>query len=74
MRFLPSHAVSVKWSVTAMNRYFIKRTNQPKNTNLELRSRNEKVHFFIKVSVAFCNFIFLADTDWEEIISLLTNN
>ncbi len=37
-------------------------------------SRNEKVHFFIKVSVAFCNFIFSADTDWEEITSLLTNN
>ncbi len=33
-----------------------------------------KVHFFFKVSVAFCNFIFSADTDWEEITSLLTNN
>ncbi len=30
LHFLPSRAVSVKWSVTAMNRYFIKRTNEPK--------------------------------------------
>ncbi len=29
---------------------------------------------FFKVSVAFYNFIFSADTDWEEITSLLTNN
>ncbi len=73
MRFLPSSAVSVKWSASQQwTGYFIKQTNEPKNTNL--RSRNEKVHFFIKVSVAFCNFIFSADTDWEEITSLLTNN
>ncbi len=25
--------------------------------------QGEKVHFYIKVSVAFCNFIFSADTD-----------
>ncbi len=45
-----------------------------KYKSLITHSRNEKVHFFIKVSVAFCNFIFSADTDWGEITSLLTNN
>ncbi len=34
----------------------------------------KRLHLFIKVSVAFCNFTFSADTDWEEITSLLTNN
>ncbi len=46
--------------------------------------RNEKIQIFNYVvgmkryisflKSAFCNFIFSADTDWEEITSLLQNN
>ncbi len=60
-------------STTQMATLLNERTNQ-KNKSLIMYSRNEKVHFYIKVSVAFCNFIFSADTDWEEITGLLTNN